>query len=245
MKHDIVYILRKDIDPYELTYSLRSVAKNFPHRKVWFVGGKPKGLTPDVMLEHEQSGSSKWDLIRSSMWKVIHEDDLTDDFFLFNDDFFIMKPVKGKFTNFVDKSLDWRIEDLRKVNPWLNPYGRTMYKMNEELKCLGIREPKNFEVHMPMLMNKELAKASIYKVSSPQMRSAYGNINSIKTIQHDDVKVYDLETVPEDPDYLSTSERIFADGAVGRYIRGAFPEPSRFEDTRGGHSAEDTPGASN
>ena len=233
MKHDIVYILRKDIDPYELTYSLRSVAKNFPHRKVWFVGGRPQGLTPDVMVEHEQSGSSKWDLIRSSMWKVINEEDLTDDFFLFNDDFFIMKPVKGKFTNFIDKTLAWRIEDLRKENPWLNHYGRSVYKVNEELKCMGIRSPKNFEVHLPMLMNKELVKASIYKVSSPQMRSAYGNINKIKAVQHDDVKVYSLDEVPEDPDYLSTNDKTFRNGAVGEYIRGCFTEPSRFEDTRG------------
>lgn len=244
MKHDIVYILRKDINPYELTYSLRSVAQNFPHRKVWFVGGKPKGLTPDVMLEHEQSGSCKWDLIRSSMWKVVHEEDLTDDFFLFNDDFFVMKPVKGTFTNFVDKDLDWRIEDLRNEHPWLNAYGRTVYKMNEELKMLGCSR-KNFEVHLPMLMNKELVKASIYKVSSPQMRSAYGNINGIPTVQHDDVKVYDLVTVPEDPDYLSTNDNVFADGAVGQYIREAFPKPSRFEDTQGGPSVDDTPRASN
>ena len=28
-RHDIVYILKEDIDTYELTYSLRSVDKNF------------------------------------------------------------------------------------------------------------------------------------------------------------------------------------------------------------------------
>ena len=228
MKRDIVYILRKDIDPYELTYSLRSIEKNFPHGKVWFVGGKPEGLTPDIALYHLQGGDSKWDMIRGSLWKAVHDERLSEEFFLFNDDFFVMKPVKGKFTNFVDKDLEWRIEDLRKEFKWLKPYGRTLYKMNEELKSLGCTT-KNFEVHLPMLMNKELVKSSIYKVSSPQMRSAYGNINEVPTVQRDDVKVYDLETVPEDPDYPSTTDSTFRDGMVGGYIREAFPSPCKYE----------------
>ena len=234
MKHDIVYILKQDIDPFELTYSLRSIEKNFPHRKVWFIGGKPKGLTPDVMVEHKQTGENKWDNIRTSMWKIIQEPELTDDFFLFNDDFFVMKPFKGKFTNYVDQTLSWRIEELRKENPWLMPYGRTLYKAREELKALGYGE-KNFEVHLPMLFNKELAHQAIYQCSSPQMRSVYGNITKLPTKEHPDVKVYDLETVPENPDFLSTNEKTFSEGAVGEYIRGVFLKPSRFE-TPGGCS---------
>ena len=227
-KRDIVYILKADIDPEELIYSLRSVEKNFPHNKVWFVGGQPKGLKPDRALPHKQVGDSKWDLIRSSMWRVLQEPDLTDEFFLFNDDFFVMKPVKGTFINYADKTLTWRYEDIASMHHWPLPYERTLYKAREELKILGFGEV-NFEVHMPMLMNKELAKASIYKCSSPQMRSVYGNINNIKYRQHDDVKVYDNETVPEDPDYLSTNEKVFRDGKVGEYIRGVFSTPSRFE----------------
>ena len=109
---DIVYILKKDIDPYELTYSLRSVEKNFPHNRVWFVGYKPEGLTPDVELYHEQSGVNKWDYIRSSMWKAVHDDRLTGEFFLFNDDFFVMKKVKGEFVNFAEKTLSWRVDRI-------------------------------------------------------------------------------------------------------------------------------------
>ena len=61
------------------------------------------------------------------------------------------------------------------------------------------------------------------------MRSIYGNINGIDYIDRDDVKVYDLETVPEDPDYLSTNEDTFRNGAVGEFIRSKFKKPSRFE----------------
>ena len=200
---DAVYILKPSVGHDELRYSLRSVDKNFPHRKVWFVCGQPDGFVPDGRIIHTQVGVNKWDRIRSSVWEVVNHPEITDDFYLFNDDFFIMKKPTSKFVNFVDGSLDDRIKELRLENPWLNAYGRSV--------------------------NKELAKTSIYAISAPQVRSAYGNINKIPFIQHRDVKVYDMETVPEDPDYLSTNDNVFVDGAVGKYIRGVFSEPSRFE----------------
>lgn len=226
MPNDIVYILREDIQPDELRYSLRSVEKNFPHRFVWFVGGEPEGITPDRMIRHKQEGN-KWERIRSSMFKVCEDPELTEEFYLFNDDFFVMQEQVGDFVNFADRTLTWRVEDLKKINPWLNPYGRTIHKAKEELKAQGFGEV-NFEVHMPMLFEKSKIDA-IRRCSSPQMRSVYGNVTRCRWIQHDDVKVYDLETVPEGADYISTNDDTFRNGAVGRYIRGIFSEPSRFE----------------
>ena len=229
MPNDIIYILGEGLETEELKYSIRSVVQNFPYRKIWFIGGQPKGLQPDRAVKHNQGGDNKWGRIRSSMWQAVIQDDLTDDFFLFNDDFFVMKPFKGEFINFVDKTLDWRVEDLKQIHPWLNPYGRTVYKANEELKSLGIKHPMNFEVHMPMLMNKELVKKTIYQCSSPQMRSIYGNLSGMPYIQHDDVKVYDLESVPEDADFLSTNDDTFRNGKVGQFIKGVFSTPSKYE----------------
>lgn len=228
-KLDIVYILKPELDTDELRYSLRSVEKNFPHRFVWFVGGQPKGFSPDRAIRHKQTGATKWDMIKSSMWKAVENEEVSDDFFLFNDDFFVMKPVKGQFKNFVDMPLAERIDELRRnVHPWLNPYGRTLYKAEQELKSLGC-PTMNYDVHMPMLFNKELFKESVNKCSSPQMRSVYGNLNSIPYVIHPDVKVYDLEVVPEGADYISTSEDIFQKGRVGAYIRDQFPQPSKYE----------------
>ena len=229
MPNDIIYILKDKLDTEELRYSLRSVEANFPHRFVWFVGGQPEGFKPDRSLPHRQAGANKWEMIRSSMLRVIQEPDLTDEFYLFNDDFFVMKPRRGKFTNYVDKTLTWRIADLRKEYPFLNNYGRTLVKAREELKIKGHSED-NYEVHLPMLFRKDLAH-TVLQCSSPQMRSIYGNINEIKHVQHNDVKVYDLDTVPDDPDYLSTNDKTFTEGKVGEYIRQTFPNPSRFEVT--------------
>ena len=225
--NDVIYILKPEMDTEELKYSLRSLEANFPHKRVWFVGGQPKGFKPDKALPHKQSGANKWEMIRSSMLKAAADPELTEEFFLFNDDFFIMKPVKGKFVNYADRTLTWRIEDLRKEFPWLNNYGRTLVKAREELKCQGKPEV-NFEVHVPMLFNKALVP-TILKCSSPQMRSIYGNVNQVPYIQHDDVKIYDMETVPTEATYISTNDNVFQNGAVGKYIRECFPNPSRFE----------------
>ena len=228
MKRDVVYILKRELDTDELKYSLRSVEKNFPIGKVWFIGGQPKGFQNVVRLQHEQIGNCKWELIRSSMWKAINAEDLTEEFFLFNDDFFIMKPVDtDSFINFVDGTLSRRIDELH-TEHGMNPYCRTLFKLEQELRTM--HEPTmNFDVHLPMLLNKEQVKATLYKCSSPQMRSAIGNLNRLPFVIHPDVKVYDLESVPVDETYLSTNDDTFDKGKVGKYIRETFATKSRFE----------------
>lgn len=226
---DVVYILKRDIDPFELIYSLRSVEKNLPFRRVWFIGGQPEGLKPDGAIPHKQAGPTKWDMIKSSMWRAIENPDITEDFYLFNDDFFVMKPVKGEFINMVDGTLAERIDELRRnVHPWLNPYGRTLLKAEQELIALGC-PTMNYDVHLPMIFNKTLAVDALKVCSSPQMRSVYGNYTRSPFVIHPDVKVYDLETVPRAPDYLSTNDAVFRNGKVGEYIRKRFNKPSRFE----------------
>lgn len=228
MLNDLIYILKADIDTEELKYSLRSVEKNFPINRVWFVGGQPEGLEPDIRLKHDQVGNSKWELIRSSMWKAVSDERLSEDFFLFNDDFFVMEPVDtDSFRNFVDGTLERRIDELHSESG-MNAYTRTLFKLEQELKTM--HEPTmNFDVHLPMLLNKEQVRSTLYKCSSPQMRSAIGNINRLPFVIHPDVKVYDLESVPVNETYLSTNDDTFRKGNVGKYIRETFTTKSRFE----------------
>jgi len=223
---DIVYILRDRINPAELRYSLRSL-ENIPHRFVWFVGGVPEGITPDRQIKHKQQGPTKWDLIKSSMLRVTKEEELTESFLLFNDDFFVMKPFTGAWINYIDGTLAERIEQFQQENVRLNPYARTLYKAEQELKSQGATT-YNFDVHLPMLFEKSKIGA-IMRCYSPQMRSVYGNITKSEFKQHKDVKVYKLDEVPEDPDFISTNDKTFRDGKVGEYIRARFTTPSRFE----------------
>ena len=224
---DIVYIIKDDLPTTELKYSLRSVEANFPHRLVWFVGGKPDSLKPDRMLRHSQTGPTKWDRIKSSMLEVVKQDELSDEFFLFNDDFFVMKPFEGEFVNYVDGTLDDRINEFRLENN-MNRYAQTLVAARNELASSGF-ETMNFEVHMPMLFKKADVFEAVTKCPSPQMRSIYGNVTGCEFRQHKDVKIHQANMVPKDADFLSTSDKSFVFGEVGMYIRKVFDKNSRFE----------------
>lgn len=228
MNRDIVYILKDDIATEELRYSLRSIEKNFPHRFVWFVGGQPKGLNPDRLLRHTQFGANKWLKIKSSMLEVVKQEDLSDEFFLFNDDFFVTKPFSKEFVNFTDRTLADRIEDFRRENPHLNRYAMSLVQTEEELKAQGYGT-LNFEVHLPMLFEKNKVEAALCSCFSPQMRSIYGNITGCKVKDRRDVKVNSLNDIPYGTDFVSTNDKTFTQGNVGQYIRDLFKEPSRFE----------------
>lgn len=224
---DIVYIIKDDLPTTELKYSLRSVEANFPHRLVWFVGGKPDKLKPDRMLRHSQTGPTKWDRIKSSMLEVVKQDELSDEFFLFNDDFFVMKPFEGEFINYVDGTLDDRINEFRLENN-MNRYAQTLVAARNELANSGF-EIMNFEVHMPMLFKKTDVFEAVKTCPSPQMRSIYGNVTGCEFRQHKDVKIHQANMVPKDADFLSTSDKSFVFGEVGMYIRKVFDKSSRFE----------------
>ena len=228
MNRDIVYILKDDIATEELRYSLRSVEQNFPHRFVWFVGGQPSGLKPDRLLRHTQFGANKWLKIKFSMLKVVKQEDLSDEFFLFNDDFFVTKPFETEFVNFTDRTLAERIEDFRKENPHLNRYAMSLVQTEEELKAHGYGT-LNFEVHLPMLFEKNKVEAALCSCLSPQMRSIYGNITGCKVKDRRDVKVNSLSDIPYGMDFVSTNDNTFTYGNVGRYIKDLFKDPSRFE----------------
>lgn len=227
---DIVYILKEDTDPAELIYSLRSVEANFPHRKVWFVCGQPEGLTPDGRILHVQRGDSKWERVKSSLYAILKAPGITEDFYLFNDDFFVMQPVRGEFINFSNGTMEKRIRDIEKKNLRVSKYSRELLKAKITLSKRGC-DTISFAVHMPILLNKHLIRKTLDEFKGEVMfRSIYGNFNHIPYIFHEDVKIYENHIIPdEDCDFLSSTEFSFRDGEVGKFIRERFPNPSRFE----------------
>lgn len=227
MKYDIIYVLKNDYDSEEIIYSVRSVVKNFPYRKIVFVGGSPDTVSPDISIYDNQPGKTKWERSMHSLKLALENEDLTENVWLFNDDFFVMNKVKDP-KNYFNGTLEKRIFDLRKKNPKSSAYIRGL----ETLKGLLIHEKKDtlsFAVHLPMLINRNKALLLFDKHPKLQMfRSYYGNYYGIDCSYTKDVKVYDLESVPNS-DFLSTSDDSFSNGKVGEFIRACFPEPSKYE----------------
>lgn len=227
---DIVYILKNDIKSDELRYSLRSVCENFPCRNVVFIGGCPKDITPDLYIPHQQEGSTKWQKAVSSMKKAFVDTRISDEFFLFNDDFFVLKSIDtGSFINFTSGTLERRVIELEENLNRHSSYSHGLKNLKYLLRTSGY-DGMSFALHMPFLVNRHDAMELMGKYPDAYMfRSLYGNIYKIPYIYHEDVKVYTNDKLPKFDDYLSTSDSAFSSGLIGEYIRNKFQKPCKYE----------------
>lgn len=227
--NDIVYILRQGNND-ELIYSVRSVVANFPFRKIWFYAGKPLGIRPDKAVYFNQGGFSKWKRVRNSVQMICQNEEITKNFWLFNDDFFVMKRIE-KPTNCYDGTLIERIEQLHKSYDGSTLYCRQLENLYDVLKEVEPdSEPLNYAVHMPMLINREKMRDVLKAFpTSPMFRALYGNICHIGGENRKDCKfVADRQPWPIDL-YASTTEVSFKYERIGEEIRKAFPKPSKYE----------------
>lgn len=231
---DIVYLVKNTKYNGELRYSLRSVCKNFPHRKIWFVGGLPKGIKPDYYLPIDQTNKAnhtdKYDNVSKLRQAIIEDKCISNNFILFNDDFFVLNPVKT-LPVYINGKLDELVEFVKKEGNVLNSkYITIIEKMikdltNQKLPC------NNFEVHIPIMISKKLMKDVTNKYGKFR-RSLYGNevYYTDYCEQIKDVKIYNMIQIPkEDQLFVSTTDASFNLGAVGDYIRNKFPEPCEYE----------------
>ena len=225
MKCDVVYIY-KNVGSEELKYSIRSVEKNFPYNKIVVAGDRPSDLVPDYFLAVDQN-MEKCKNALNILYNIVNCSEISDDFWLFNDDFFIMKPVK-RFSYYHNGSLLDLIEKYKAKfgdNPYVmklkNCY-ETLYKNN----CTSY----NYELHIPMLFNKDKLK-QLFK-DYPQTsctRSLYGNVYNVEGKDTPDVKIYDGSKPSKTAKLLSTTEGSFKQGIVGQFIRDQFKEKRKYE----------------
>lgn len=231
-KLDIVYVVKDAAYNDELRYSLRSVEKNFPHHRVVFIGGKPMGLHPDYQIIMNQKGDTKWDKVRTMLELVGKNDNLTEDFVLFNDDFFILKPVEN-FRNCRYGTLTQLCHRIERKN-FGKPtgYTKSLARTIKALENNGLTT-LNFELHIPMALNRKKLLETIESFPDTKgTRSLYGNMYFSKkdTKPLKDVKIYDQDSLPkEDQTFLSTEDHSFATGRAGRFIKKMFPDKSRWE----------------
>ena len=227
--YDIVYILKYNADPGELTYSLRSVEENFRYRKVWFYCGKPRGLEPDVYVPMQQIGSSKWERVKSSLVEVCKNDDITKRFWLFNDDFYVLKPCTSTKPNHRGLIMDHVKHIESKHGGSSSTYSRQLARCDDQLHRAGLTT-LDYALHIPLLVQRsKMLEALEMFPSCPMFRSIYGNYAGIGGTFRKDVKIMEpTQAVDPDLDFLSSSDRSFR-GKVGEFLAKRFPDPSRFE----------------
>ncbi len=226
---DLVYICRPG-ENEELRYSLRSVAANLPHNRVWVFGDGPDWLSEKVhLIKRSQDDVKYWNAM-ANMRAAVRHPRVSETFILMNDDMFVMAPhPDGAPTQ------HWGALTMQIARHAALGHGFYLKGMKNTLSLLERRghvAPLSYELHTPMVMTKAGARAVddiVHANRSPlHNRTLYGNLFGIGGEYADDVKVYNSEQVPS-TGMLSTTDESFRKGKVGARIRNTFAEPSMYE----------------
>ena len=226
---DIVYVVKRAADNGdELRYSLRSL-RNIDHDNVWIVGQNYPWTKNVRFLESTQAKSS-WTNVHNSLKKVCLEQDLSDDFIFFNDDFYVMQKFEEMPTlhggPFEDLKNRYSLGEK-------HYYARIVRNTFAYLKD----DAKNYDLHVPMALNKNLLPGVIEDATDMLFRSIYGNRYSVGGEYYKDTKVRSKkhtapartpEEIMKSP-FVSTSNASFWKSFAGDYIRESFPNKSDYE----------------
>lgn len=233
-KYDIVYFVKQNPINEELRYSLRSVEKNCRYNTVWFYGGCPDGLKPDHYVWCSQNELSKWERVRGMLRQACLNDEITEDFWLFNDDFFVMKPMSENMPPQCNKTLQDRIKGIESRHGGETEYTAQLKHLVKTLEKAG-KGMVDYTVHKPMLINRKKMLEVLDKFpKEPMFRALYGNYWEIGGESKHDMKISKVDynqTVYaiNNWEFISTGDNSFARGKVGRYLRDIFSIKSRFE----------------
>ena len=153
---------------------------------------------------------------------------------LWNDDFFALRTPQHLdwYSNTI---CDYLCEHPKANVVYRNGCAATLDFLVDE----GFLDPLSFELHIPLIVHKHVMLSALQNVIATQelaswKRSIYGNRAVDEGLLHpvarEDVKVYVLDEEPdESQDWVSTNDQMFKRGAVGRYLRQTFSEPSVYE----------------
>lgn len=229
---DIVYFVREGDENEELKYSLRSLS-NLPHNTVHIVGYKPSWVQNVNHIDIAQDKGGKNLNTTNNMLMAAKNEAVSEDFILMNDDFFIMKPLSE-----LPRYNRGEIEDVAKYykqyDSW---YYRGMLDTREYMEKLGIKTSLSYELHIPMMFNKQNVTDMFEQYYSDQppvsvlhKRSLYGNMFNYGGETIEDVKIYtkngqfDIKST-----FLSTQDNIWRDSAVGKFIRNRLTDKCKYE----------------
>ncbi len=222
---DLVYIVGTGShwEDNELRYSMRSVERHLKGvGKVWIVGHVPEWLDNihEIKMADISQGYEPEFNVMTKLKRAAESYYLSEDFLFMNDDFFFLSDMNAtEIPYFYDGTIqDW----LAKRS--LDRYGHCANNTLKELNKLN-RPTKNFELHYPMVFNKEVLGNMLPAKHSLTIRSLYANMMSIEGVQSDDCKS-DRPPLP-DAKFYSTKPKVNID--VQKFLLESFPNPSKYE----------------
>ncbi len=225
---DLVYPVRKLPEGNsELRYSLRSVAKNLPHRKIWVIGDDIAWLSPKVgKIQMEDGGKAFWN-VNQKLMTAVEDGRITDPFIFMMDDIFVMKKVRS----IPYYAINHRLGDRLTKYDNFGPYAQDLTMAREILWWLK-EDEVDFEAHAPILFRKSGLKRILRRwPESGHRRSLYANIYHKRPKYVDDFKIYHAEDDPEPgAQYFSSAVESWRDGSkLYGLVTSTFTEPCEYE----------------
>ena len=233
---DAVYVVREGDRNEELRHSLRSLAEHMPHGRVWIAGYLPSWVSNVHHIAVSANGMTKYASSTANLRAACEHPDVSDVFWLMNDDMFLLHPVVGRPVwhrgRVADVTRDYEARYPHRRN---GAYLRGMRETAALLARMGYPDPLSYELHVPMPVYRDTMLDAIRYgagagVRVLHKRTLYGNLAGLAGDAMDDVKV--CRQHPDwSPDWpvLSTDDASFERAEVGRWIRARFPEPCRYE----------------
>lgn len=235
-KYDIVYFVKDCDENPELIYSLRSVCKNFPYRRVYIYGTQPKNIQVDKYYHVYQTGWTKWDKVQQMLATACLNNHMTDYIWIFNDDFYVTKPVT-EYAYYSNGRIREMCKSLEKK------YGhKTSYSTMLEYQYEALKSRKyptlSYTTHTPFLIKREYMLECMRIFSEVRgYRNLYGNFIDRWSLRYypvltgKDIKIRNAkEIIKSDWPYLSSSDQSFNNNeALHNFLTTTFNEKCKYE----------------
>lgn len=231
---DIVYPIKKTIKNEDLRYSLRSLC-NIEHNKVFIIGELPDWVSEEVYYIPVQQNLDRYEATTNNIKIACQCKELSNNFILMNDDFFIINKITEADLNLNRGPLKDTVDFYHENHSPLTRYDKLVENAMNMLKLQGFNNPISFELHAPMIINKNNFLTILDKINNESLhcckRSVYGNyfIKDSKTIK--DVKVLSYislnDILQNNPNTISCSESVWP--KIKDFIHSKFPDKSKYE----------------
>lgn len=237
---DVVYILGTGSkwNDNEIRYSLRSLEKHFPHGRVFIVGELPTWLRNVTHLNvGDQQPATAGNKLRNALKKIraaCEHDEISDQFVLMNDNFFFLKDTQ----EILPYSLGTIQQTLDAHRTKKGYYYDALVRTQKFLQEKGIAHPISYGVHYPFVYDKKKFLEMTGEVETVgrelSLRTIYGNVFQIGSVERTDTKVDSFDELREDlqygaGDFLSINDSLARYTRFQQWIDERFPTQSKYE----------------
>ena len=215
----------------ELRMTLRSIEMYFPPAHIIISGDVPIWAMNVTEIHNERRYMPAQLDCEMNIYKALDKV-IGDDFYLWNDDFMLLKPMK-QIKHYYEGAIRNVTNDKLKY-PMTAPSGTDLIATELWLLSHGYIENKAYTLHIPVKYNvakyrkmSELIQPVLHE-QTILPRTIYGNMYDVGGTQRHDCKIYFDDQLILDDKFVATWDETW-NGFAGDEIHRMFPNVSKYE----------------